>query len=191
MRIELVVIIITGLLMYNTYYDNKYLDWIKGNIKLLKVGLYGLIGLSILIFLRKYPNQSTSLISHANDFIKYMPIEKGSKDLITPLFNFTQNSMMNNQIPHQEKRMLNSGLINNVNAQSSNINNVKRSVSESKKKYVASRQSWACAHCKSPLDYTFEVDHVIELQHGGSNHVDNLEALCRNCHGKKTFKSKL
>jgi 5-methylcytosine-specific restriction endonuclease McrA len=35
----------------------------------------------------------------------------------------------------------------------------------------------------------FEVDHVIALEHGGSNHVDNLVALCRDCHGKKTAMS--
>jgi 5-methylcytosine-specific restriction endonuclease McrA len=24
------------------------------------------------------------------------------------------------------------------------------------------------------------------LEYGGSNHIDNLVALCRECHGKKT-----
>ena len=24
------------------------------------------------------------------------------------------------------------------------------------------------------------------LEHGGSNHVDNLVAMCRECHGEKT-----
>ena len=62
----------------------------------------------------------------------------------------------------------------------------KRCVSETKKKYVASQQNWKCAKCSCQLDATFEVDHKIDLQFGGSNHVSNLEALCRNCHGKKT-----
>jgi 5-methylcytosine-specific restriction endonuclease McrA len=26
----------------------------------------------------------------------------------------------------------------------------------------------------------------VRLEHGGSNNVDNLVALCRDCHGKKT-----
>ena len=41
------------------------------------------------------------------------------------------------------------------------------------------------------LDATYEIDHVVELQHGGTNHVDNLVALCRNCHGNKTLQSHL
>ena len=67
----------------------------------------------------------------------------------------------------------------------------KRNVSESKKKYIASSQKWSCAHCQQLLDNTYEVDHVIPLYKGGTNDLTNLEALCRNCHGKKTFKDKL
>ena len=58
--------------------------------------------------------------------------------------------------------------------------------SETKKKFVASQQSWKCGHCQIQLPAWFEVDHKIRLENGGSNHVDNLVALCRDCHGKKT-----
>jgi len=62
----------------------------------------------------------------------------------------------------------------------------KRSVSETKKKYVASMQEWNCGDCRHKLNAWFEVDHKIRLEHGGNNDVGNLVALCRNCHGKKT-----
>lgn len=68
----------------------------------------------------------------------------------------------------------------------SGIKATKRSVSESKKKFVAAQQSWKCGDCKRQLPSWFEVDHRIRLEHGGSNAVDNLVALCRDCHGKKT-----
>ena len=67
----------------------------------------------------------------------------------------------------------------------------KRSVSETKKKYVASQQGWKCAGCKSVLDATFEVDHKVDLQYGGTNQVNNLHALCRNCHGKKGMMNRI
>ena len=73
----------------------------------------------------------------------------------------------------------------------SGMNTSKRSVSETKKKYVASSQSWKCGYCNNQLDASFEVDHKIDLQDGGSNHVDNLIACCRNCHGKKTMSRNL
>jgi 5-methylcytosine-specific restriction endonuclease McrA len=55
-----------------------------------------------------------------------------------------------------------------------------------KKKYVASQQDWKCGNCNNKLDYTYEIDHKIRLEHGGGNDVNNLIALCRECHGKKT-----
>ena len=63
---------------------------------------------------------------------------------------------------------------------------MKRSVSETKKKYVASGQNWLCGDCGDKLSAWFEIDHAIRLDRGGSNEVENLVALCRNCHGKKT-----
>lgn len=171
-----------------------------------------------------------------------MPISKGTADIITPFFDFTNNkSFLNNDVnmlpAHQnmmssymagdggggggganlsgnarfveteltgggggissnriipnnnqssggagssaaERRLLNSGKGSN-----------KRSVSETKKKYVAAQQGWKCGDCQRQLPAWFEVDHVIALEHGGSNHVDNLVALCRDCHGKKTAMS--
>ena len=62
----------------------------------------------------------------------------------------------------------------------------KRCVSETKKKFVASNQNWKCAHCSVQLPAWFEIDHKLRLDRGGDNHINNLEALCRNCHGKKT-----
>ena len=61
-----------------------------------------------------------------------------------------------------------------------------RSISETKKKYVASQQNWNCGECRQKLSAWFEVDHVVRLEHGGGNYVDNLIALCRECHGRKT-----
>jgi hypothetical protein len=67
----------------------------------------------------------------------------------------------------------------------------KRSVSETKKKFVAANQNWLCGDCTRQLPAWFEVDHVIALHNGGSNEVSNLVALCRDCHGKKTAMDRL
>jgi len=62
-----------------------------------------------------------------------------------------------------------------------------RKVSDQLKKIVASQQSWNCKKCKNILDATYEVDHILSLEDGGGNDIQNLQALCRNCHGKKTM----
>ena len=136
------------------------------------------VGISAYVFLRKYPTQSRSLFSHANGIIKYMPIDKDAGDLLSPLFamaNEGAGAGFGAGASPQEKRMLNSG-----------HGATKRCVSETKKKYVAAQQGWACGECKKQLPGWFEVDHKMRLDKGGSNHIDNLVALCRDCHGKKT-----
>ena len=67
---------------------------------------------------------------------------------------------------------------------------VKRNITQTKKKIVASNQRWDCNMCMNMLDYTYEIDHIIPLYKGGNNNLNNLQALCRNCHGKKTIYDK-
>jgi hypothetical protein len=66
-----------------------------------------------------------------------------------------------------------------------------RQVSALLKKKIAANQKWQCGHCKSILDASYEVDHILALFNGGNNSESNLVALCRNCHGKKTVHERL
>jgi hypothetical protein len=61
-----------------------------------------------------------------------------------------------------------------------------RKVSETTKKKIAANQSWKCNCCDMILSHVFEIDHIQPLFLGGSNEQENLAALCRECHGKKT-----
>ncbi len=67
----------------------------------------------------------------------------------------------------------------------------KRAVSSLLKKKVAADQHWKCGHCGVVLDESYEVDHKLALDYGGTNDRSNLVALCRNCHGKKTMAERI
>jgi hypothetical protein len=238
-KLEYIVFIVTAVLIANTYYDGRLIRMFQTNQKFIKMATFGFIGLSLYLFLKKNPENSRQLLFHANDIIKYMPISKGTADMITPFFDFTNNkSFLNNDVnmlpQHQtmmssymstgggggggggenmsgNARLVDQSLTGNnmrngtrpiangrgvVGASAaerkllnSGKGSSKRSVSETKKKYVAAQQGWKCGDCQRQLPAWFEVDHVIALEHGGSNHVDNLVALCRDCHGKKTAMS--
>lgn len=180
MKVGLLIFGITAFLMADIYHDGKYVKLVKSWKKYYQMAFIGFLGLSAYLFIRKHPNHSKNLMLHANEFIKYMPIDKEAGDLFTPLFDLTNKSFSNdlyNQTSQnlQEKRLMTSGKTA-----------TKRSVSETKKKYVAASQEWKCGHCHSQLDHTFEIDHKVRLEYGGGNDVQNLIALCRNCHGKKT-----
>ena len=189
MKLELFVFGITAFLIVNTYYDGKYTKMLQISKKYFKMAMFAFVGFSLYLFIKKHPDESKGMLSHANSLIKYMPIDKNTADLISPLFDLTktqQNLQELNQPSYtanttpQMKRMMRSG------GQST-----KRSVSETKKKYVASQQNWMCANCKEQLKASFEVHHKRDLRFGGTNHISNLEALCRNCHGNKTMLSNL
>ncbi len=63
-----------------------------------------------------------------------------------------------------------------------------RRVTNSTKKKIAANQRWNCNICQNLLDETYEVDHILPLKDEGTNEENNLQALCPNCHRKKTNK---
>jgi len=146
--------------------------------------------------LRKDPDRGRKLLLHANDTIKYLPIDKHSTSILSPIIDFTVGDSANNSfmgalnparapstVSNMEQKILQSG---RVGGRGQKPKATKRSVSETKKKYVASMQDWKCGGCHDKLNAWFEIDHTTRLEYGGGNDVENLVALCRNCHGKKT-----
>lgn len=199
-KAEYIVFIVAAFLIVNTYYDGHLTKMFQSNQKWIKMATFGFVGLSLFIFLRRNPENSRQLMYHANDIIKYMPISKGTADMITPFFDMTGGPSPNDggamnsargarTAPNIAQPSLGGGTPGERRILNSGKGSSKRSVSETKKKYVAAQQGWKCGDCQRQLPAWFEVDHVIALEHGGSNHVDNLVALCRDCHGKKTAMS--
>ena len=199
MKLELLVIGITCFFIYNTYYDGKLTKNIMKNKKYFQIAFFAFLGIILYLLIKKNPMRCKNILLHANNIVKYMPIDKSSMDMLSPLIDFTTSSSnnlnssfmgdLNDEITPGEKRILQSGTHSGTNTNSgihSDTKSTKRSVSETKKKYVASQQGWKCGDCKSQLNAWFEVDHIKRLEYGGTNNVENLVALCRDCHGKKT-----
>ena len=190
MKLEILVLAVSGFFIANTYYDGNYIKLLQSWQKYFKMAGFAFAGLSIYLFLKKNPTQSKSLVQELTNIVKFMPSAQSTLDIFTPFTDFTNrtpfmggggensnNSFEPYQQQHQPQinRMMESGKTG-----------TKRCVSETKKKFVASQQNWKCGHCQKQLPAWFEVDHKIRLDSGGSNHVDNLVALCRDCHGRKT-----
>jgi len=189
MKLELIIFGIAGFLLYNIYHDGKYSKIFVSYKKYYQMGIVALFAISMYVMIKRNPGQTKNMLLCTNNMIKYMPIDKSSMDMISPIFDLTNNinnrgnfmtalnggTEMNPVLASQQQRNLLSGQ-----------KTTKRSVSETKKKYVASIQDWKCGQCNQKLKHTFEVDHKIRLEHGGGNDVTNLVALCRDCHGDKT-----
>ena len=163
MKTEVLLLGVVSFVAVDIYYDNMYTKRLAAYKKHAKIAGVIFTAFSTYIFLKRNPSESMSLVSQLSSAIRCMPIDKESKDLISPWL-----------APAGETRILASG------------DRSERSVSGTKKKYVAAAQGWKCGGCKTQLDAWYEVDHKVRLADGGSNHLSNLVALCRNCHGHKT-----
>ena len=189
MRIELWIFLVAGLIIANIYTEGVYMKTVLAWKKYYQMAGVAFGAFMLYILLKKNPLRAQQIVSASNDYIKYLPIDRNTSNMISPILDFTSKTGFAQSggegsnypiipVPSQqqaETRIVNSGK-----------KSTKRSVSETKKKFVASRQNWNCGDCQSQLTAWFEVDHKVRLEYGGSNHVDNLVALCRECHGKKT-----
>jgi hypothetical protein len=215
MRIEIILFLIAVAIMANIYTEGKLVRTLTKYKKYYQMAGVAFAALAIYVLFKKNPERARDLVFTSNEYLKYMPVDKNASSILNPILDFTSKYSGgatvgassftdfgqshpilnlsggggggNGRQNYAEARITKSG-VNGANGSESGsgVKATKRSVSETKKKYVAAQQGWKCNDCQSQLDAWFEVDHKTRLADGGSNHIDNLVALCRNCHGKKT-----
>ena len=173
MNVSFIILLITAGLLYNTYHDNFFIKSFHSYKKYYKMGLILVLGLGFYLVIQRNPSQGINTVKALNQYINVMPIDKNAKNLMAPFLAQSQS-----QSQSQDNK--------SIQRIQQSSKTTKRSVSETKKKFIASNQNWKCGECKDMLKAWFEVDHIQRLDQGGTNDVSNLVALCRNCHGKKT-----
>ena len=194
MRWELLLIIAAGVWMGNVYTDGKFLTKMLSYKKYYQMAGIFLGACALFWLLKKDPRRASRMLEHSNEYLKYLPVDKNTSSIISPILDFTSKQSYAQNMPSQGNTV--SGKSYSVLDMYSSTREqpephglkkaTKRSVSETKKKYVASSQNWKCGDCQEQLSAWYEVDHKIRLEYGGSNNLDNLVALCRECHGRKT-----
>jgi 5-methylcytosine-specific restriction protein A len=169
-KVGIFVLLAIVFLLINTYYNGiiiRAYNWITGLPKML------IVFISLTIIFAPFLLKNNKAVDICKDFLP----DSISKhiDLINAKKNLDIQPPISPQISQHQ------------NIPTSKI----RKVSDQLKKIVASQQRWNCKKCKNILDATYEVDHIIALEDGGNNHIQNLQALCRNCHGKKTMEDNI
>lgn len=169
MRIEIIIFTLAMFIIVNIYTDGKLLKRALSYKKYYQMAGVLLIAFFLCYLVKHNPLKTREIIMSSNEYVKYLPIDKSTCDMITPILDFSTRQYSTNPTNLQQGGKI-----------------FKRSVSETKKKFVAASQNWKCMHCEKQLTASFEVDHKLRLDSGGSNDVENLVALCRECHGEKT-----
>lgn len=58
-------------------------------------------------------------------------------------------------------------------------------------KIMGARQQWKCIECRNVLSDKFEVDHRVPLFKDGPDCLENMDAICQECHSFKTQEENL
>ena len=99
MGIDKWIFLITVFLMADTYYDGKYTKWLLSGRKYYKMITYGMIGLSLYIFIKRHPTEAKGMMGHASEIVKYLPVDRETTDLLTPFLDFTNaNQKINSMV---------------------------------------------------------------------------------------------
>lgn len=179
LRRSLLVVAICGILMGDVLtggaLQRRVLSWKRYG----QAAMIALVGLGLLLLVNKPGADKMSMVHTATGIVSALP-----SSATTQLISSGLRYMHNSPALHASSSLSMKPLV-------SQPTRVKRSVSEARKRAVAAQQDWRCASCAEMLEATYEVDHVTELQDGGTNDIENLTALCRNCHGQKTLNQRL
>jgi hypothetical protein len=159
MRIEIFMFIITAIVLVNTYYNGILMKWIHQQKKYIQMGGIVMLSFSIYLMLKRNPEKARTALLQATNYVKYLPVNKSTVDQFSNIFDFTTMENENESSIPTTTTTTNFYDNNNNNNQNLNATKVKRVVSETKKKYVASMQDWKCGNCSSKLSALFEIDH--------------------------------
>ena len=173
MRIEIILFLITAGLIGNIYTDGVFLKKLLSFKKYYQMAGIAFGGIMIWWLLKKNPHKAHEMIATSHEYLKYLPIDQNVSNIISPILDFTSKQNYSSQIPNGTTdtggsySMMNMLLPQDGGAgrmMQSGKKGTKRSVSETKKKFVAARQNWKCGDCNNQLSAWFEVDHKVRLE---------------------------
>ena len=76
MKLELFIIGVTGFLIYNAYHGGKYTKMYTQYKKYIQMAFFAILGFSLYLLIKRNPSKCKTMLLHANNVIKYMPIDK-------------------------------------------------------------------------------------------------------------------
>jgi len=114
-------------------------------------------------------------------------------DVIVPIYDYANKTPQDvNQLMYVAMSRADSRLIFVSKASNFKNNSNRYSFTEMERSAIASSQEYKCNICEIDLEDNreFDIDHIIPIANKGLNSVNNLQALCKECHREKTRKEK-
>ena len=89
MRLELWLFVITGAVIFHIHTDGKYVKNIMQHTKYFKMGGVVVGAFVLYILLKKNPANAQNIITTSNEYLKYLPIDKNTTSMLSPILDFT------------------------------------------------------------------------------------------------------
>lgn len=187
---SLLVVLICGVVIWDILTNGSIQKKLTDIKKYGKAAMILIIGLGVLLMVNKPEHSNADMITTASHIVSAMPASSTTRLMRGGLGFMANGGGLSWPAADNERGSVAVGHSSGIAAGGSPKIKA-RSVSEARKKAVAASQGWRCSACNDMLSATYEVDHIVELQDGGSNEISNLTAMCRNCHGEKTLQQRL
>ena len=107
MRLELWMILITGAVLFHMYTDGKYVKNIMAYKKQMKMAGVVFGAFVLYILLKKNPANAENILRTSNEYLKYMPIDKNTSSVLSPILDFTSKRNYNGTNNHPIVRVPN------------------------------------------------------------------------------------
>ena len=89
MRFEIVIFLIAAFIMANIYTDGKYVKMLYSFKKYYQMAGVAFAAFMLYVLIKKNPLRAESIVSASNEYIKYLPIDKNTSNIISPILDFT------------------------------------------------------------------------------------------------------
>ena len=117
MRLEIILLFIASFIITNIYTDGKYMKLLLVNKKYIHIAGVVFGTFMIYILLKKNPLRAKEMLNVSNEYLKYLPLDKDTNSIISPILDFTTKQSFYNDtedVPvihtnKNEHKILNSG----------------------------------------------------------------------------------
>ena len=97
-----------------------------------------------------------------------------------------QNEMLSKVIENNRLKNINEALKKKIETLENKPKQKRSFVNQVNRYQIAASQKWCCRICTELLPGVFHIDHTIPLKFGGDDNLENVTAVCIQCHALKT-----
>jgi glycerol uptake facilitator-like aquaporin len=89
MRIEIVIFLITAFLIANVYTEGKFLKKLFTYKKYYQMAGIAFGGIIAWWLFKKNPQKANEMFATSHEYLKYLPIDQNTSNVISPILDFT------------------------------------------------------------------------------------------------------